>query len=97
MNDFPTLHRFPEGSVRGDYDVFELFPDASTVWQACVLGMGNAERKLRKFARESNSKFFASNLQGRAYSATPEIVAPERPPWRQLKKRVKSRCPRTFI
>jgi hypothetical protein len=66
MNDFPTLHKFPEASVRRDYDVFELFPDGSTLWRACVLGMGNAERKLRELARESNSKFFAINLQGRA-------------------------------
>jgi hypothetical protein len=66
MNDFPTLHKFPEDSVRRDYDVFELFPDGSTVWRACVLGMGNAERKLRDLGRESNNKFFAINLQERA-------------------------------
>jgi len=66
MNDFPTLNKFPEDSVRCDYDIFELFPDGSTVWRACVLGMGNAERKLRDLGRESNNRFFAINLQDRA-------------------------------
>ena len=63
MTDFPTHHKFPEGSANRDYDVFEEFPDGSTVWRACVFGMEKVELKLRELARESNNNFFALNLR----------------------------------
>jgi hypothetical protein len=64
MADFPTLHKFPEGSANLDYFVFEKLADGSAVWRGCVLGMESVELKLQKLARESNNKFFALNLKG---------------------------------
>ena len=64
MADFPTLHKFPEGSANLDYFVFEKLPDGSALWRGCVLGMESVELKLQKLVRESNNKFFALNLRG---------------------------------
>jgi hypothetical protein len=66
MADFPTLHKFPEGSANRDYFVFEKLPDGSAVWRDCVLGMENVEMRLQELARESNNKFFALNLGDRS-------------------------------
>jgi hypothetical protein len=59
MRDCPILHKFPEGSVSRDYDIFEELHDGSWVWRACVVGMQNVELKLQELARESNNKFIA--------------------------------------
>jgi hypothetical protein len=61
MADFPTLHKFPEGSDR-NYFVFENLPDGSAVWRGCVFGMEGVELKLQKLAQESNNKFFALSM-----------------------------------
>jgi hypothetical protein len=79
MTSCPTHQKFPEGSTNRDYDIFEELPDGGTVWRACVFGMRNAELKLREFARESNNKFFALNLQDR----TQRVIRPFRPPARK--------------
>jgi hypothetical protein len=67
MADFPTLHKFPEGSANRDYYLFEKLPDGSAVWRDCVSGMENVEMRLRELARESNNKFFALNLGDRSH------------------------------
>ena len=68
MTDFPTHHKFPEGSANCDYDVFEELPDGSAIWRACVFGMESVELKLRELARESGNRFFALSLQDRPQS-----------------------------
>jgi hypothetical protein len=65
VTNCPTHHKFPEDSANRDYDVFEEFPDGSTVWRACVFGMGNVELKLRELAKETTNKFFALSLLDR--------------------------------
>jgi hypothetical protein len=62
MPDFPTRQKFPEDSANRDYDVFEEFPDGSTVWRARVFGMGNVELKLRELSKGTSNKLFAINL-----------------------------------
>ena len=57
MPDSPTHQKFPEDSLNRDYDIFEELPDGSTIWRACVLGMGNVELKLRELAGETTSKY----------------------------------------
>jgi hypothetical protein len=64
MLDTPMLRNFPEGSQDCDYDVFETLADGSTFWRACVIGMANAEFKLRDLARDSTNKFFAASMRG---------------------------------
>ena len=66
MASSPIHQKYPEDSANRDYDIFEELPDGSTVWRACVFGMGRAELKLRDLARESNNRFFAFNPKDRS-------------------------------
>jgi hypothetical protein len=63
LTDHPMFSKFPENSTNRDYDIFEEFPDGSTIWRACVFGMGNVELKLHELAKETSNKFFALNLR----------------------------------
>jgi hypothetical protein len=63
MSDQRTYYKLPENSTNRDYDIFEEFPDGSTVWRACVFGMGNVKLKLQELANETTNKCFALNLR----------------------------------
>jgi len=63
MNDSSMFHKFPTGSADRDYDIFEEFPDGSTVWRGTVFGMHNVEAKLVELSRGSGNKLFALSLQ----------------------------------
>ena len=76
MPDYPTLQKFPEDSANRDYDVFEEYPDGSTIWRACVFGMGNVELKLRELAKETGNKIFALSLQDRILPLIRPLKAP---------------------
>jgi len=76
MPDYPTLQKFPEDSANRDYDVFEEYPDGSTIWRGCVFGMGNVESKLRELAKETSNKLFALNLQDRTLPVIRPLKAP---------------------
>jgi len=79
MTDCLTSQKFPEGSANRDYDIFEEFPDGSTIWRACVFGMANVEAKMTELAIQSNNKFFALNLQDSRYV----VIHPLKPPARE--------------
>ena len=49
--------------MRRDYDVFEKFPDGSTLWRACVTGRYEAQRKIHELAENSESEFFLIDIQ----------------------------------
>jgi hypothetical protein len=49
--------------MRRDYDVFEKFPDGSTLWRACVSGRYEAQRKMNQFAEFSAHEFFVIDIQ----------------------------------
>jgi hypothetical protein len=83
MPDSPTLQKYPEDSARRDYDVFEEYPDGSTVWRGCVFGMGNVELKLRELSKETGNKLFALNLQDQ----TLPVIRPLRAPASQRTRR----------
>ena len=61
----PQFHKFPAGSTDRTYDVFEEFPDGSSVWRSFVVGMESAELKLEELAQKSTNKFFAVCLLNR--------------------------------
>ena len=63
MNDSSMFHKFPTGSTHRDYDIFEEFPDGSTVWRGTVFGMQNVEAKLVELSRGARTKLFALSLQ----------------------------------
>jgi hypothetical protein len=48
--------------MRRDYDVFEKFPDGSTLWRACVSGRYEAQRKIHELAENSESEFFLIDI-----------------------------------
>jgi hypothetical protein len=49
--------------MRRNYDVFEKFPDGSTLWCACVAGRYEAQRKMHELAENSESEFFLIDIQ----------------------------------
>jgi hypothetical protein len=65
-------------SMRRDYDVFEKFPDGSTLWRACVAGRYEAQRKMHELAEASDSEFFLIDIQAGNHLpfALPRAAAP---------------------
>jgi len=49
--------------MRRVYDVFERFPDGSTLWRACVSGRFEAERKVDELAEHSGNEFFIMDIE----------------------------------
>ena len=49
--------------IRRDYDIFEKFPDGSSLWRACVRGRFEAQRKIDELAELSENKFYMIDIQ----------------------------------
>ena len=45
-----------------EYDLFERFPDGSSLWRASVLGLKSTRLHLLELARKSENHFYAINL-----------------------------------
>ena len=56
--------------MRHVYDVFEKFPDGSTLWRASVTGRFEAERKSHELAELSENKFFFIDIQAEDFLPT---------------------------
>jgi hypothetical protein len=52
-----------------NYEVFERFPDGSTLWRASVAGIRSAHNTLKELSTETKNECYALNLQ------TGEIIA----------------------
>jgi hypothetical protein len=61
--------------MRQLYDVFERFPDRSTLWRACVVGRFEANRRMQEFAEHSNNEFFLMAVPGEDFLP---IIPPRR-------------------
>jgi len=44
------------------YDLFEKFPDGSSLWRAWVLGLESTRHHLRELAKRSQNRFYAMNI-----------------------------------
>jgi hypothetical protein len=44
------------------YDLFEKFPDGSSLWRACVIGLKGARWHMCDLARRSTNQFYAMHL-----------------------------------
>jgi hypothetical protein len=44
------------------YDLFEKFPDGSSLWRACVIGLEGARRHMSDLAQRSPNQFYAMHL-----------------------------------
>jgi hypothetical protein len=45
-----------------EYDLFEKFPDGSSLWRASVLGLEGACMHMQELARKSRNEFYAIDL-----------------------------------
>jgi len=45
-----------------EYDLFEKFPDGSSLWRASVSGLGNARLHLQELTRRSENQFYAIDM-----------------------------------
>lgn len=60
------------------YDLFERFPDGSSLWRACVVGLKGSRWHVRDLARRSSNQFYAMHLEsGKIIPLTsqPEMLA----------------------
>jgi hypothetical protein len=44
------------------YDLFEKFPDGSSLWRACVMGLDGARMHVADLAKRSPNKFYALHV-----------------------------------
>ena len=45
------------------FDLFEKFPDGSSLWRACVLGREGARHHLMELAKASKNHFYTINVE----------------------------------
>jgi hypothetical protein len=48
--------------VNHEYDLFEKFPDGSSLWRACVMGLKGTRMHMVDLARRSTNQFYAMNV-----------------------------------
>jgi len=65
--------------MRREYDIFERFPDGSTLWRACTAGRYEANRKVGELAEHSENQFFTIDIQA-AETAPPKLAQVNRRP-----------------
>ncbi len=44
------------------FDLFEKFPDGSSLWRACVLGLDGTRHHLMELAKTSANRFYAMDI-----------------------------------
>jgi hypothetical protein len=65
--------------MRRVYDVFEKFPDRSTLWRATITGRFEAERKLQELTESSGNEFFLIDIQAGQQFSINSLRANPRP------------------
>jgi hypothetical protein len=45
------------------YDLFEKFPDGSSLWRGCVLGLEGTHHYLMELAKTSTNRFYAMDIE----------------------------------
>jgi len=48
--------------MKDEYDLFEKFPDGSSLWRDSVLGFETARLRLQELAQRSKNQFYRINL-----------------------------------
>jgi hypothetical protein len=58
------------------YDLFEKFPDGSSLWRACVVGLQGTRMHVVDLARRSPNQFYAMHVgTGKIVPLNPRPVA----------------------
>jgi hypothetical protein len=60
-----------ETPMNRKYDLFEKFPDGSSLWRVCVLGLDGTRRHLQELAKTSKNRFYAIDIW------TGKVVSPD--------------------
>jgi hypothetical protein len=55
--------RQKETPMRDRYDLFEKFPDGSSLWRACVVGLEGTRLHMSDLARRSPNQFYALHVK----------------------------------
>jgi hypothetical protein len=61
-SDLQELACHQESSMKNEHDLFEKFPDGSSLWRDTVPGLKIAHLRLMELARRSQNEFYALNL-----------------------------------
>jgi hypothetical protein len=48
--------------MKNRYDLFEKFPDGSSLWRACVIGLDDARSHMSDLAKRSPNQFYALHV-----------------------------------
>jgi hypothetical protein len=48
--------------MKHEYDLFERFPDGSSLWRACVIGLKGTRQYLQDLSQHSPNRFYALHL-----------------------------------
>ena len=64
--------------MRHQYDIFEKFPDGSSIWRGWVPGWYEAERKMYELTERSKNEFYAMDIQTNRI-VTPGVKRDSRP------------------
>jgi hypothetical protein len=48
--------------MHNKYDLFERFPDGSSLWRACVIGLESTRLHMCDLAQRSSNQFYAMHL-----------------------------------
>jgi hypothetical protein len=48
--------------MKHQYDLFEKFPDGSSLWRACVIGLSTARHHMGVLAQRSSNRFYAMHV-----------------------------------
>src|SRR6266849_10905264 len=59
---FDTTPYVLGASMIREYDLFEKFPDGSSLWRVSVSGLGNARLHLHELTRRSENQFYAIDI-----------------------------------
>ena len=73
------------------YDLFEKFPDGSTLWRGSVLGVESTRIHLRELSQKSGNRFYAIDMAtGKIIQSGSERVGPGLLAPQEIGKRSKS-------
>jgi hypothetical protein len=67
--DMEKLPWYQESSMKNEHDLFEKFPDGSSLWRDTARGLKTARHRLQDLAQRSENEVYALNL------ATGDVLA----------------------
>ena len=66
----PTQTESEVSTMRRNYEVFEKFPDGSTLWRTCVAGRYEAQRKIQELREHSENDFVSLDIHAQRFVPT---------------------------